>query len=223
VSRYVATVFDLDGTLCRHEQDIRAVFDGAFADAGVERFAEPDDLWPHLGDPTEYDDERAHLADGFAALAAARDRTVDADALAAAFVDRLDWSAVAFLDGAETALAAARANGPVGLLTNGPERRQSTKLAALGLTEAFDAVVFAGDMERRKPHRDPFDRALGALETPPERTLYVGNSLEYDVGGARAAGWPVAWVRAGDAPDDPGEHAPDHVLRSVGDLADVYR
>ncbi len=221
MSRYAATVFDLDGTLCRHEQDIQAVFDGAFADAGLEQFAEPGDLWPHLGDVTDYDDEHAHLADGFAALAEARGRTIDTDALAAAFVDRLDWSAVAFLEGARGALAAARANGPVGLLTNGPERRQSRKLAALELGDAFDVVVFAGDMARRKPHRAPFDRALEVLETPAERTLYVGNSLEHDVAGARAAGWPVAWLRANDA-DVPAEYDPDHVLRSVGDLAAVF-
>lgn len=220
MSRYAATVFDLDGTLCRHEQNIQTAFDGAFADAGIERGGlEPEDLWPHLGDVTEYDSERAHLGAGFAAMTDALNHDVDANALAAAFVARLDWSAVTFLEGAGRALTAARDNGPVALLTNGPERRQSIKLTALGLQDAFDAVVYAGDMARRKPHRDPFDRVLETLATPPERTLYVGNSLEHDVAGARAAGWPVAWVEAADTAND---YDPDHVLGSIGDLAGVY-
>ncbi|MFC7235054.1 HAD family hydrolase [Halosegnis marinus] len=218
--RYAATAFDLDGTLCRHRQAIEPVFDGAFADAGVERFADPGDLWPELGDITDYDTETEQLADAFAGLAAKRGRDLDARALAEAFVARLDWSDVSLLPGATAALDAARANGPVGLMTNGPAPRQSTKLDALGLLDAFDAIVYAGDMNRRKPHPDPFERVVAGLSTPAEATLYVGDSLEHDVRGARGAGLPVAWVNPDGA--SPGEHAPTHDLRSVGDLGGVY-
>lgn len=220
VDGYAATAFDLDGTLCRHEQDIASVFDGAFADSDIDRFAEPRELWPEMREITEYETETAQLADAFASLAAKHDRTVDSRAWAEAFVARLDWTAVSLLPGAEAALAAARANGPVGLLTNGPEPRQSTKLAALGLADAFDAYVYAGDMQRRKPFPEPFARVVAGLETPTERTLYVGDSLEHDVRGARGAGLPVAWVN----PDgtSPGDHQPTHVLGSVGDLAEVF-
>lgn len=220
VGRYTATVFDLDGTLCRHDQAIEPVFYGAFADVGIEPLGEPADLWPELGDVTDYETETAQLADAFDRLAAKRDRSVDARALASAFVDRLDWSDVSLLPGAEAALAAARENGRVGLLTNGPERRQATKLAALGLEDAFDSVVYAGDMARRKPHPDPFERALAELGTPAGATLYVGDSLEHDVRGAADAGLPVAWVNPDGA--DAGEYAPEHVLRSVGDLSGLY-
>lgn len=220
MSRYAATVFDLDGTLCRHRQAIEPVFDGAFADTGIERFVDPGELWPELGDITDYETETEQLTDAVAALAANHDRAIDAGAWAEAFVARLDWSDVSLLPGAATALDDARANGPVGLVTNGPSARQSTKLAALGLADAFDAVVYAGDMDRRKPHPDPFERVVEGLSTPTGTTLYVGDSLEYDVWGARGAGLPVAWVNPDGA--DPGDADPDHVLRSVGDLRDVY-
>ncbi|MFB6117346.1 HAD family hydrolase [Halosegnis sp.] len=218
VSRYAATVFDLDGTLCQHDQDVEAVFYDAFRAIDCEPVGTPADLWATMEPITDYDTEAAQLADAITRLAAARDRTLDAQAWTDAFRARLDWTAVSLLPGAETALAAARANGPVGLLTNGPEERQSTKLAALGLLEAFDTVVYAGDMDRRKPAPAPFERVLAALGTPAAQTLYVGNSLEHDVAGATRAGLPVAWLGDGS----PGEHAPTHTLGRVDDLAAVF-
>ena len=219
MDRYAAVLFDLDGTLCRHEQAIGPVFHGAFEDIGVEPVGEPADLWGAMREITEFDGETAQLADGSARVADDRGRTLDARAWAEAFVARLDWRDVSFLPGAERALAAARENGPVGLLTNGPEPRQSAKLAALGLDGAFDPVVYAGELDRRKPHREPFDRAVAALGLSPERALYVGNSLEHDVDGALDAGLPVAWLDADG--DGPGDRRPTHTLRSVDELATV--
>jgi putative hydrolase of the HAD superfamily len=222
VNGFAAVLFDLDGTLCRHEQDAETVYAGAFDVAGVEPFGEPDELWAALPDPPAPvpEDRLASLAEGFRTVADRHGRSVDARALARGFTEVVDHSAVRFREGAETALSAARQRGPVGLLTNGPEHRQSTKLRSLGIVDAFDAVVFAGDMPRRKPHRDPFDRAVGELGVDAALSLYVGDSLEYDVAGARGAGLRAAWCPT-DGGLDPGEHAPDYVLRSPADLAAV--
>lgn len=218
--RYDAVLFDLDGTLCGHDQDADEVYDGAFERAGVERFGAPSDLWAALGDPPDPQDRLGYLRDGFRTVAENHGRPdADVEALARGFDDVVDHGAVSFLDGAEEGLAAARARAPVGLLTNGPEHRQATKLAALGLEDVFDVVVYAGDMDRRKPHADPFDRAVAELSVPASSSLYVGNSLEYDVAGAQGAGMPVAWCPDGD--DDPGTYHPDHVLESLSELAAV--
>jgi putative hydrolase of the HAD superfamily len=226
VNEFAGVLFDLDNTLCRHEQDAETVYYGAFDAAGVEPFGEPDELWTALSGPPapDPDDRLAYLADGFETVADRHDRSVDARALARGFSEVVDHSAVAFREGAETALAAAREHGPVGLLTNGPEHRQSVKLRALGLDGAFDSVVFAGDMPRRKPHRDPFDRTLEELGIDASGALYVGDSLEYDVAGAKGAGLWAAWCPTddGDGRDrDPSEHEPDYVLASPADLVGV--
>jgi putative hydrolase of the HAD superfamily len=222
VSSFEAVLFDLDGTLCRHEQSAETVYYGAFEAAGIEPFGEPDELWAALSGPPapDPDDRLAYLADGFVAVADKHGRSVDAEALARGFLEVVDNSAVAFRDGAERALAAARERGPVGLLTNGPERRQSTKLRSLGLEDAFDTVVYAGDMPRRKPHRDPFDRAVRELGVEASGTLHVGDSLEYDVAGAKGAGLKASWCPA-NGESDPGGYDPDYVLGSPDDLVDV--
>lgn len=220
MSRFDAVLFDLDGTLCENEQDVEHLYFGAFERAEVEPFGAPSDLWAVLEGPPTTPDEFEYYREGFRTVAAEHGRAeADVSAVAREFVDGIDYGAVSLLGGAEAALADAGVGHRVGLMTNGPEYRQSVKLEALGLEDAFEVVVYAGDMERRKPHTDPFDRAVEALGVDASATLYVGNSLKYDVAGAREAGLPVAWYPDGDA--DPGSYDPDYVVESLAELADV--
>jgi putative hydrolase of the HAD superfamily len=222
MAQFASVLFDLDETLVTHDQTGDELYRGAFDHAGEEPFGEAADLWAALEGPpaADRDDQRAELAAGFASVADAHGRTVDADALARGFLAVVDYSAVSFRPGAREALAAARERGPVGLVTNGPERRQGVKLEALGLGDAFDAVVFAGDIPRRKPHRDPFDRAVRALDVPATESLFVGNSLEFDVAGAQGAGLAAAWCPT--EPDTrPEGYRPEYVLETLSDLGAV--
>lgn len=223
---FAAVLFDLDGTLCESTQSETAIYEGAFEHAGVDPVGRPGDLWAALDGPPDPDDEQQYLAAGFRRVLADHDREgLDPAALAAGFIEAVEYGAVAFLSGAERALAAARENGPVGLVTNGPERRQAPKVETLALESSMETIVYAGDMPRRKPHPDPFERAVDDLGVDPERTLYVGNSLEYDVGGAHAAGLRAAWFRDGAIDDtDPSDseaNRPDYTLASMADLREV--
>ena len=217
MSRFAAVAFDLDDTLCRHDHDVDALYRRAFERAGVEPFGEPDELWPLLDGPPDPDDRVGYLGAGFARLAARYGRDVDPVALAEAFEAVADASRVAYLPGATDALAAAAAAGPVGVLTNGPEERQRTKIEALGLADRVDAIVYAGDLPRRKPHAAPFEEMTAALSVDPGETLYVGNSLEYDVAGAHNAGLPSAWLR-GDPEASAAPYRPDHVVDSLAEI-----
>ena len=214
-----AVVFDLDNTLCRRTGDVDAAYRRAFDRVGADLFGAPEELWAALDGPPDPDDRAGYLGAGFARVAARHGRSeVDPVALATALLAEIDNSEVELLAGAERALDAARALGPVGILTNGPERRQRTKIDAIGLATAVDAIVYAGDLPRRKPHVDPFEAILADLGVAADRTLYVGDSLAYDVAGAHNAGLDVAWLR-GD--DDAGEYSPEYVLDSLTDLEDV--
>lgn len=215
-----AVAFDLDHTLCRPTQAAETIYEGAFDHAGAEPVGRPEDLWNALDSPPAVEDEAGYLAAGFERVLDQYDHPSDPDALATGFLEVVDYGAVEFLPGATDALAAAAEVGPVGLLTNGPERRQAPKLATLGIERAFDAVVYAGDMDNRKPHRDPFDRTVESLGVDHGETLYVGDSLEYDVAGAQGAGLQAAWHRNG-TDDNPVDHTPEYVLDSVGDLVDL--
>lgn len=211
-----AVLFDLDGTLIDRTQDVEAAYEQAFERAGVDRFADPSALWASLDGPPDPDDQVGYLGAGFARLAAQHGRRdVDPVALADALVASIDDAQVAFEPGAAAALSAARAGGHVGVLTNGPESRQAAKIDAVDLEARVDGVLYAGDLPRRKPHAAPFERALAPFGVSPERALYVGDSLRYDVAGAHNAGLEVAWLDDGDGP---GAYSPEYVLDSLADL-----
>jgi putative hydrolase of the HAD superfamily len=225
VSPFDAVLFDLDDTLCRHDQSAETIYRGAFDWADVDPVGTPDDLWAALDGHPPPDEQTAYLADGFAAVARQHGVTVDAERLAEGFLRTVDYRQVSFVPGAEAAVEAARTRGAVGLVTNGPASRQRLKVDALGLSEAFDVIVYAGDLPRRKPHPDPFEAALHQVDVPADEALYVGDSVEYDVVGGHSAGMQVAWIAgAGGAWNDgewPDVERPAYVFEEIGGVADL--
>jgi putative hydrolase of the HAD superfamily len=77
----------------------------------------------------------------------------------------------------------------IGLLSDFPTR---VKLENLGLSGCWDVVLCSEDCGALKPARRPFEELARALDCPPEKILYVGNSRLYDAGGAKRAGMKTA-------------------------------
>lgn len=95
------------------------------------------------------------------------------------------------------ALERLRRRVKLGLVTEGDEKSQRAKLAALGLDGVLDAVVILGwdEQERWKPSPEPFARALAALAVPGPEAAYVGDNPAKDFRGARAMGMRTVRVR----------------------------
>jgi putative hydrolase of the HAD superfamily len=221
---FSAVLFDLDGTLCEPVQSADSVYTGAFEAAGIGRFGEPDELWAALESPPDHEDPVGYFAAGFATVAAQHDRApVDATALAQGFLETVDYARVRPREGAETAVRTAKRRGRVGLVTNGPESRQAAKLEALPFGDAFETVVYAGDLSRRKPNRDPFERGVASLSVPAEETIYLGDSLEYDVVGAQNAGITAAWCPSEGTDADPSPYSPEYILDTPAELRRILQ
>lgn len=78
-----------------------------------------------------------------------------------------------------------------------------------------------------KPHRAAYDVALQRLGLDPGRCLMIGDRLETDIGGARAAGLRTALVLTGvasreDADAAPEELRPDHVVGTIPELGFLW-
>jgi putative hydrolase of the HAD superfamily len=71
-------------------------------------------------------------------------------------------------------------------------------LRATGLRELLDGVVCSCEVGRAKPHPAVFDAALELVGLPPERVVHIGDGLEEDVAGARAAGIEPILLRRGE-------------------------
>lgn len=61
-------------------------------------------------------------------------------------------------------------------------------LAELGLSGLVDEIVVSAEAGARKPAPAIFERALSALGVPAEASLFIGDSPETDIAGARSAG-----------------------------------
>jgi len=75
-----------------------------------------------------------------------------------------------------------------------------------------------------KPSKGIYDMSLLTMDLPRSSVLMVGDRVDIDIAGAKAAGIESVLVKAGEfqASDLDGEIQPDYVIDSVGDLAKFF-
>ena len=124
--------------------------------------------------------------------------------------------------GVRESLRQMRCSAPVGLVTNGDPAGQRAKVAALGLDDAFDAVVFSDELGRsfRKPHPAPFRQALRLLGADPSRSYFIGDHPDRDIAGAQHVGMRAIRVQTGEYASRPDVVTP---WRTAPDAASALR
>lgn len=86
---------------------------------------------------------------------------------------------------------------PVALITNSAAAPTTLKLEALGLLDAFDAVVTTDTLGFGKPDPRVYLEACRMVDTPARACVCVGDSLPWDVLGAHDAGLRAVWLDRG--------------------------
>lgn len=93
---------------------------------------------------------------------------------------------------------------PVALLTNSAHAPTRVKLEALALVERFEVVITTDTLGFGKPDPRVYLEACRQLDAHPGDVVCVGDSLEWDVLGARDAGLRAIWLdRAGTGTAQP--------------------
>lgn len=124
-------------------------------------------------------------------------------------------------DGVVPALDRFRADGwKLAVCTNKTERLTLPLLAALNMTDHFDAVVGGDTFAVSKPHAEPVLGAIKRAGGTPEGSIMIGDSVT-DIKAARAAGIPVVAVDFGYTPVPVSELGPDRIISHFDDLADA--
>ena len=91
----------------------------------------------------------------------------------------------------------------LGIVSNWPSTLEAT-LRRARLNDYFPVIVGSGNVGYAKPHPQIFRIAMNRIGVNPDETLYIGDSVEYDVAGARAAGMDVLLLdRAGTGSHQP--------------------
>jgi putative hydrolase of the HAD superfamily len=168
---------------------------------------------------------RAHLDEGRdpAGLAALRRRCagvvraelpacgLELDPLVDALLASLHFTA--FAD-ARPALAAARARGQRLVVVSNWDVSLHDVLRKLELEPLLDAILTSAGAGARKPEPAIFEQALALAGVTPDQAIHVGDSLEEDVVGARAAGIEPVLVRRDGGPSIAG-------VRTISSLAEI--
>jgi 2-haloacid dehalogenase len=148
--------------------------------------------------------------------------------------------------GALEVCRALREHHPLGIVSNGFQHVQTSRLAASALGTCIDFVVTSELAGAAKPARAVFEQALAlAARLPsarqpssgqpspgqpspgqpspgqpsPERVLLVGDSLAADIAGGRAMGFVTCWFNPGGLPA-PATPA-DYTIRELSELLAV--
>ena len=234
MNRPKAVIFDLDDTLCSYRIE---PFDALQRSLGrgehralahaldAERFAALQGRTWAEGQARVQAGEWNPFPYG-ASVEAARRLLLEAGVVEQAALQQLQ---TAFLDvltahldlvpGAEEVVRSIKSGCLVGLLTNGPSKLQWGKIERLGIRAWFDAIVVSDDIGIRKPDARIFQALLKRLNVAPQEAAYVGDSLEYDVRGARNAGLISVWLNAGQKGAwDPTQPSPDAQIARLEEL-----
>jgi putative hydrolase of the HAD superfamily len=133
------------------------------------------------------------------------------------------------LGSAQALLDSLRSRGiKTGLVANSwpdPARLLRADVAAFGLADLLDVIVFSEEVGYRKPQPEIFLHALEQLGIDPENAMFVGDRLDTDVQGAARVGMATVqalWFRADDTPGiepDFMAFTPMDVLNAVRRLA----
>jgi putative hydrolase of the HAD superfamily len=93
-------------------------------------------------------------------------------------------------------------------------------LDRLGLSPLMDAAVFSSEVGVRKPDPRIFREALNRVGANPAHTVFVGDRLYDDIGGAQAVGMRTVHTRQYRQEAEP-EPAPDAVISHLRELPSV--
>jgi putative hydrolase of the HAD superfamily len=136
---------------------------------------------------------------------------LDVDELVQALLASLRFTAFADV---RPALEAARDRGQRLVVVSNWDVSLVGVLRGLELEPLLDAIVTSAGAGARKPSPVIFDQALALAGVTPADAIHVGDTLDEDVAGARAAGIEPVLIRRGDAPPVSG-------VRTISSLAEL--
>jgi putative hydrolase of the HAD superfamily len=129
------------------------------------------------------------------------------------------YEPICLFDGIEETLEKLARVYQLGVITNwDSEDEQRRKLRHLGLDSSFRHCVVSASAGYEKPDPRIFEHALSLAEVEPTDAVFVGDRLDVDVGGAKAAGMQAVWFNHWGGHLDGALPAPDAVIERFAEL-----
>jgi HAD superfamily hydrolase (TIGR01509 family) len=93
-------------------------------------------------------------------------------------------------------------------------------LEKFGLKKFFDVVIISGEINRRKPSAEIFERALKAIDIKASKAVFVGDMPDLDVMGPKKVGMKTVLINRRPLKED-ADVKPDRVITRLSELLAV--
>jgi putative hydrolase of the HAD superfamily len=91
-----------------------------------------------------------------------------------------------------------------------------------GIDKLFDVVVVSGAVNKRKPSPEIFQKALQKLGVSAEETVFVGDTVDADVIGAKAAGMKAIFIER-RVQKEAEQACPNQTIKSLSELSEAIK
>jgi FMN phosphatase YigB (HAD superfamily) len=109
----------------------------------------------------------------------------------------------------------------LGIISNGSQDVQYHKLSGMGIADFLRCVVLSDEVGIKKPDPGIFLRACTLLSRNPEDCLYVGDSFEVDVIGAKNVGMQTCWFNPQRKPLPDSGLMPDFEISALTEILSI--
>lgn len=108
----------------------------------------------------------------------------------------------------------------LGVLTNGPFEHQWMKVNQLGITKWIpkENIFVSEGIGIAKPDPEAFHFIENKLKLAKSTTVFIGDSFQNDIIGAKKAGWKAIWVNHRNKSVDDSLVVPDQIVYSPKEL-----
>lgn len=129
-----------------------------------------------------------------------------------------------FINGAQEVLETLYSNGvTLGIASNKFGRFSRGALRHLGVSGYFKSVIGAGDVPRNKPYPDMIHTVLKEMNLPPEKVIFVGDTLT-DIETGKQAGVDVYALPTGFySKTELSQEKPRRLLKNLQDLVHLIK
>ena len=137
----------------------------------------------------------------------------------------VEGGAIAFTDARQTLSQLRKEGYSLGLLSNTwwAAEWHDADLAAQGLTDLLDEVLYTSDLPHSKPHPSVFLEIASRLGVQPVECVMVGDNMLADVSGALDVGMRAVWKRNDRPWPKPEGVEPSATIERLAELPAVLR
>jgi HAD superfamily hydrolase (TIGR01549 family) len=122
----------------------------------------------------------------------------------------------------DTLLAVKKKNYRVALLSNFDHAPTAYRiLDVFGIKDYFDTIVISVEFGWRKPKPFVFNKVLSSLGVAAEEAIFVGDSFEADVIGAKSVGMSTIWVNKRNKSIKAQALTPDYVVSRLPEIKEI--